>query len=373
MGLRGGIVVFNLFQEKQYLVGIDIGRSAVKTVQLKDDAQGIRLIYAGIKELPMSNGTGHEQVLIDTLVELLKAGGIKKERVATVVSAKPPAIRYLTLPKMPKEELAEAVKWETKKLITTPLEELIIDFLILGEMEERGSKKYELLLVAADRQAVLNHLSIFKKAGVDVAVIDVNPLAILKTFKKGCKIGEKENVIFVDIGAGQIDISIFKDGSLRFNRNIVGGGNEITKAIEKNLGFEYREAEELKRLYGLSDYSKPQGNKVDRPLSSDEDGKRKVADSIKPVVDRIILEIQRSIDYYKAQFREGAVSKIILTGGVSLMPGLLEYFSMYFEIEVSMDNPFQNLRCDDDLVRDLILMAPRFSTSVGLALRRLGE
>jgi len=139
----------------------------------------------------------------------------------------------------------------------------------------------------------------------------------------------------------------------------------------------------------LSDYSKPHEHKVsgvylsaDRParevvggreVGGSEDYKKKVTDSLKPVVDRIILETQRSIDYYKAQFREGVIQKVVLTGGVSLMPGLVEYFSTYFEAEVLIDNPFQNLRCNDAQVRDLILMAPRFSTSVGLALRRSGE
>lgn len=364
---------FNLFPSKQYLIGIDIGRSAVKVVQLKDEARGIRLLYAGIKELPLSNGLNQEQVLVDALKELLKAGGIKKEGVATALSVKPPAIRYLAVPRMPKEELAEAVKWEAKKLLTTPLEELIIDFLIIGEVEEKGLKKYELLLVAADRQAVLSNLSIFKKAGIEVAAIDVNPLALLKTLKKSHRVGEKENVAIVDIGADQIDINIFKNGLLRFNRNIAGGGEEMTKAITRDLGLEYEEAEELKRLYGLSDYSKPHEHKISGRIEGNEDYKKKVTDSLKPVVDRIILETQRSIDYYKAQFREGVISKIVLTGGVSLMPGLVEYFSMYFEAEVLIDNPFQNLRCDDTQVRDLILMAPRFSTSVGLALRRSGE
>ena len=94
---------------------------------------------------------------------------------------------------------------------------------------------------------------------------------------------------------------------------------------------------------------------------------------IKAEVDRMVLETQRSMDYYRAQFHEGTINKIILMGGSSLMPGFQEYFATYFDAGVELDDPFAEINCDEAAFEEVRMMAPRFSTGVGLALRSTGE
>jgi type IV pilus assembly protein PilM len=262
---------------------------------------------------------------------------------------------------MPKEELKEAVKWEAKKIVTMPIEEMVLDFMILGEQADREVKRLDLVVVAAERSEVLVQYNELKRIGLNIAVMDVNPLALLNTVCPNYAADLKDTMVFVDIGAGKTDINIIKQGVLRFHRNVQIGGEEISKAIERGLGVSRDEAEAMKRQYGMLP-PKPGGG-VSRP-----DGRLK--DIIQHEVDRMVLETQRSIDYYRAKFRETEVKKVILMGGTPLLPGFQEHFSSYFEAAVEMDDPFAEIGCDEPSFAEFRMMAPRFSTSVGLALRK---
>ena len=122
--------------------------------------------------------------------------------------------------------------------------------------------------------------------------------------------------------------------------------------------------EQIKRQKGLSGAPAPEGAPGQ---AKDQDGR--LYEIIKAEADRMILETQRSMDYYRAQFREGSVKKIVLMGGACLMPGFQEYFATYFDANVELDDPFAEILCDEAAFGEIRLIAPRFSTAVGLALR----
>lgn len=345
---------------KSPVVGIDIGSSSIKVAQLSGSIRNAKLLYAGLAEIPKERS---EEKIADALNDLLEEGKIKKQKIGAVFTTYTPTIRYLTLPKMPKDELSEAVKWEVKKVINFPAEGMIIDFLVMGEIDDRDIKKYELLIVAVEKDTVFNNMAVFKKLGIQLNLLTANPLAMLNIVKKNYTSYE-ENVVYVDIGAGKMDINVSKKKVLRFTRNIYLGGNNITRAIEENLKTGYDEAELLK---------KDKGMKLTTPAQSIEEGGvntsgREDKEIIRAIVDNFVLEIQRSIDYYRAQFREGILQRIVLSGGTALMPGFKEYLSSFFDIPVVIDNPFFNVNYRSDAFYKLESMAPRFSTSVGIAL-----
>ncbi len=353
--------MFNLFRSRDHLIGVDLGRSSIKLVQLRSTRRGLRLVYAGLIELPVAESPTTDPGVGLALVDLFQRGRLKREKAAVNFIGKTPVIRYLMLPKMPKEELKEAVKWEAKKITPIPIEEMVLDFLIVGEQEDREVKRLELVVVAAERSAVLGQYNDLKRLGLNITAVDVNPLALLNAVRLNYAADLNDNVVFVDIGAGKTDINITKRGVLRFTRNVQIGGEEITKAVERELQVSRDEAETMKRQRGM--LSEASGVGV-----SGADGRLK--DVIQREVDRIVLETQRSIDYYRAQFREGAVKKVILMGGTPLLPGFQDYFSTYFETQVEIDDPFAEINCDEPSFAEFRMMAPRFSTSVGLALRQ---
>lgn len=363
--------MWSWIRPRRFLVGLDIGKSSIKVVLLGSGRKGLVLKYAGLTELNPegeSAGPGAPNPLGAPMAiyEVFKERGLRGRKIAINFAGSNPVIRYLLIPKMPREELAEAVRWEAKKLVPHPIEDMVLDFLVLGDTQERDLKRTEVVVVAAERAAVVEQLESLRRVNLPVAAMDVNPLALFNAVKLNYREDLEDNLVFVDIGAGKMDINISKRGVLRFTRNVPLGGEEITQAVMRGLGVEREEAEMWKRQEGVSPSGGGSGGE------SSADPKARTGELVRREVDRMILETQRSIDYYRAQFREGSIKKIILMGGVSLMPGFPEYFSNYFEAKVVRDNPFARVRSDPKTFSDIELMAPRFSAGVGLALRPCG-
>jgi type IV pilus assembly protein PilM len=345
-------------------IGVDIGSNAVKVVRVAYDRHGPKLRYAGLTELipteTDSAPSGQDRGAVMALHEMFREGRLIRQKMAVAYTGRSLIVRYFMLPRMPKDEIREAVRWEAKKLVPQPIEQMIVDFLIVGETEERDLKRYEILLVISERESVLSQLENLKPFRSQITSMDVNPLALFNTVKINYPADVQENLVFVDIGATQMTINISKRGVLRFTRSVQLGGEDITRALMQALQVEYPEAEQVKKQKGLAE-------------STEDEKDARHRDTIKAEVDRMILEIQRSIDYYRAQFREGGIKRVILMGGTPLMPGFRDYLSAYFDAGVVLDNPFTNIRSDHSATADLLLMAPRFSTGVGLALRKAGE
>ena len=140
------------------------------------------------------------------------------------------------------------------------------------------------------------------------------------------------------------------------------GGNDLTASLQRGLHLDYEEAEQLKRERGMN----TSGEKISESIPH-----KRYLEVLKEALDRLILEVQRSLDYYRAQFRVEASRKIVLMGGTPLMPGFSDYFSSYFDAEVEVDDPFTEITCRNPSFGDLRQMGPRFSSSIGLALRNL--
>lgn len=362
-----GVSLLSWVKPKRHLLGLDIGKSSIKVVQLASTRKGLVLKYAGLTELPPGDREippGQDRDAPLALHDVFKESRLKRQKIAINFSGRSPIVRYLLLPTMPKDELGEAIRWEAKKLIPFPIEDAVLDYLIVGETQERDLKRTEVLLVAAERAAVLSQIESFKRINLPITAMDINPLALFNTLKLNYKSDLDENLVFVDVGAGKMDINISKRGVLRFTRNVQLGGDDITQAIIQGLGVEREEAEQLKRQKGLTGVPTPEGS---AGQVKEQDGR--LHEIIKAEADRMILETQRSMDYYRAQFREGSVKKIVLMGGASLMPGFQEYFASYFDANVELDDPFAEILCDEKAFGEIRLMAPRFSTAVGLALR----
>ena len=354
-----------------HLTGVDLGTNAVKIVQLTRGRQGPKLVYAGIFEFDDPPETRNPEKVSADLQAFLADKPIQPLAVSMSISDRTVAIRHLTLPSMPAEELREAVQWEARKLTSVPGEEMIVDYLTLSGKngpDGRESGKKDLLVVVVNRKVVTDQVAIVQRAGLKVAAVDVNPLVLLHSLLLNYEEFRDENIVFVDLGASSMDIGIAKEGELRFTRNIPAGLEQVTRAIEKGTGVRYPEAEGLKRRYGVElekgDVRTSSGEKLDIPPS--------VLESIRGILESFVLEVQRSIDFYHVQFRGERIRKIVFSGGGVLMPGLLPYISSYFDVEIVSDNPFAKIHYDPMLFGGLVEMAPRFSTAVGLALRPAG-
>ncbi|MBI5197584.1 MAG: type IV pilus assembly protein PilM, partial [Nitrospirae bacterium] len=244
-------VIRRPFRRNAFLTGVDVGKSSFKIVQLTQGRQGPRLVYAGLLEFPRPLEKWDPVRTAVDIQSFLSQKPMKRGPIATAISDAAVTIRYFTLPVMPQDELSEAVQWEAKKLISRPLEEVVLDYIVTGEKEERDLKKMELLLVAADKRTVTEHVLMIRQAGFQAVVVDVNPLALRNLLRLNYPDLIKQNVAVVDIGASNTEISVIKDGEMRFTRYVSIGMDQVTQVIQKELGTSYEEAERLKRRFGL--------------------------------------------------------------------------------------------------------------------------
>jgi len=332
------------------ITGIDIGASAVKIIRMSGGAQP-KLLAAGIVELApegtVNGGVGAQ------LRELQVKKIVGRKNIVTLLPGKDITIRSLTLPKMPESELREAVRWEAKRHISYPLDAALVEYLINGERREGTVDKLDILMVAAEQKTVLEHLVPFQEADIEVAAVDANALALRNVLHLRERPSE-ENSLVVDMGAGKTEINIFKGGVLRFSRCVESGGIDMTRAIADRTGMGIEEAETFKQSLDV------------RPGAPENEA---IA-ALWGRLDILLMEIRRSVEYYKTTAREKTVTRTVLTGGVALTQGIKEYFSASLEGPVELDHPFADLAVKKDLLDQYGPQALRFSAAVGLALRK---
>jgi type IV pilus assembly protein PilM len=333
------------------ITGIDIGAGGIKAVRIRQGKQP-ELLAAATIELPPDTAA-RESVSTD-LRYLLSEKKIGAKHVITQMPGKDLTIRSLTLPKMPLTELREAVRWEAKRHISYPLDTALVEYLITGEKKEGTVDKYDLVMVAADAGKVKEHLLPFDEASINIEAVDANALALRNVLFYRDEDTAADTLV-VDIGAGKMEIDIFKGGILRFSRCLETGGADLTRLVADDLNIGMQEAEAFKRNIDL--------------LPSPE--KNRTVAAVAGRLDAFLMEIRRSVEYYRTTYREKAVDRVVLAGGTALMRGLPEYFSQSLGLPVTLCDPFGALKCKDALGEEFAPLAPCFSAVVGLALRKM--
>ncbi|HET8761555.1 MAG TPA: type IV pilus assembly protein PilM [Nitrospiria bacterium] len=333
-------------------VGCDFGHSAVKLVQLKRQGQSWSVVRAELRELTPEACTGDDWPSRQAVQVVSECQWAQGEDLAVSLQRRPALVRYLSLPEMPNRELREALQWEAKKAASQAVEELVVDYVSGPPVKGEQGRTMPVTMVVADRRAVEDEFAVYRETGLRVKAMDVNPLSF---YYAAHRLGRDQTgpgfVAFVDIGASRLDINIAKQGTLRFSRSVALGGDTLTENLARALGVDQAQAEGIKREEGLS-------------------GQAKVLDVLGPDVDRLVVEIQRSVDYYRAQAHDGALEALWIGGGTGLIPGFVAYVGKFFDANVRLFNPFEGMECRDSRI-DLDTVAPRFIASVGLAIAGL--
>lgn len=337
------------FRGRRSIVGCDLGHSAVKLMQLARKGGQWAVVRAELRELTPESHQTDQWPSREVVQAAAECGWLNGEDVAVALQSRPPVVRHLDLPDIPKRELREALHWEAKKASSHAVEDMIVDYVSGPSVKSEQGRRMPVTMVVADRRAVQDEFGLYRQNGLRVTVMDVSPFAF---YHAAHRLGRDQTgpgfVAFVDVGAGRMEIHIAKHGTLRFSRSVPLGGDALTQTLARTFGVDFGEAETIKREQGLS-------------------GKAKVLEVLGPEVDRLVVEMQRSVDYYRAQSHDGALEALWLGGGSALMPGFVEYVAGFFDTKVALFDPFEGMDCG--AVRlNLRALAPRFVSSVGLAL-----
>lgn len=335
-------------------IGLDIGTHSIKLVELRQTAKGVFLNNFAVKELPLKASAG---VIAEKLKELFREESIKPRKVTIGVSGPQVATRRVSVPIMPKKELKEAVRWEAGKFISFPLEKAIVDFQVSGEIAEEGTKKLDLMVAAAQGEFIENQLAVIKDAGLKPVGVGIIPHALRHCMQMVPDAREGVTAL-IDIGATKTSINIVKDNSLQFTREITTAGNDFTEAVQEaatleGVALEFAEAEEIKKEYGIPKEKDTEWVKGHVPL-------QKISFAMRPVLERLLTEINRSFEFYKNQSKEKDIERILISGGGANLKGLKEYLA-------------DQLRTSVELLAPLEDMKPALAIAIGLSLGRAKE
>ncbi len=340
--------------EGKGILSIDIGSNSVKFIRM----EGARVTDYGLKEI------GETQDIAGTIRDLIK--DYKPAQVYTFVSGPSVSLRQALFPKMNRRELKDSIVLRLDKYSPFALEEAILDFRTLGSVREAGVVKDNVMVVAARKDIVSDHISTMRKAGLEPTTIGVAPFAIAGAVRKFARARPDENICVLDIGSEFTDIVFMKGERLDLARTITTAGNAITEAMtvsitteEGELSLDAREAETAKRRYGL-----PADDNTDKLESGMP--VRRLATLQRSALERFGAEINRSIDYYKREFGEPKVDRMLICGGTALLKGIKSFFELTTKIPVEIFDPFkiQNLYRPGTPLEDQI--GSRLVTALGL-------
>ena len=348
-------------------LGLDIGSSSVKLVQLKDAKRGFILDAFGVSPLPpeaiVDGALMNSTAIVQAIQELLSELKIKQREVAIGVSGHSVIIKKISMPRMTREELEESIQWEAEQYIPFDVKDVNIDVQILTPPDvDTGTGQMDVLLVAAKKDMINDYTSVVAEAGLTPVVVDVDAFAVQNAFEVNYDIPKGETVVLVNAGAAVVNINVLAKGLTTFTRDVTMGGNQFTEEIQKQLNVSYDEAEKLK---------------VGGEAGQDADSvvPQEVERVIQGVADQLAGEIQRSLDFYAGTAADATFSKVYLSGGTAKIPALFKTIESRVGVPVEILNPFKlieidNRKFDPGFIMDV---APMAAVAVGLALRRAGD
>jgi len=356
-------MVWNLFQlliPKKFL-GIDIGTSFIKMVEISRFGNRRKLENYG--SLPASVLYDKKFRTFEKSTLLLSSKDIARAITAIMEEAQiktrqaifsiPDFSTFFTnfeLPPMSREELQQAVTYEARQHVPLPLGEVTLDWQVIeGRTTDERKTNLKILLVAVPNEVINQYREIASLANLELFALEAEVFSLLRGLVGE---GEKGTLGIIDIGAQSTTCNLVEKKVLKMSHSFDMGGNEFSKIISKGLNLEYPQAEEFKKKYGISGE------------------KEEVKQILLPLIDMILLEVQKIFDNF---YRQGGkeVEKVILAGGIALLPGLKEYFAQTLKKETEIANPFSNLFYPPILEDTLKKMGPSYSIAVGTALRGL--
>jgi len=351
-------------------IGLDIGSHSIKLVGLKMTSKGPFLTCLGMKEIPPGKDKEDLKTASEALRSLVSEVGLKTKKVNLVVSGSGVQVKRISVPSLPKTELKEAVRWEMKNYLPFPVETAEIVFHILNEYADDNVKRLDLMVVACPKQLIDRTLSIAEGAGLQPVHLDVGPFALWNTLLVWNQLKKEETVALIDLGAEKTGIYLFKDRTLQFSREVTPAGADITRAIMEGIGSEgepeliFERAEGLKQEMGIPSETRQEGLRDKSiPLLS------KISFFVRPVLEKLSAEMGRSLDYYKAQFNEERIDRILLTGGGANLKNIDSYLASELRLPIEHFNPLRNILFDPKRIGTQFLnqMGSLFTVAAGMA------
>ncbi|GJM44617.1 MAG: pilus assembly protein PilM [Gemmatimonadota bacterium] len=350
--------MFKFSRGSNRIVGLDIGSSSVKVVEFDHSNGTPRLVKFGrcglLPEAIVDGEIMDRDVVVDTIAELMELNGITSREVVTGVSGRAVIVKKIQMDQMSVDEARDAIQWEAEQHVPFDIDDVSLDFQILNR--ESDPEKMDVLLVAAKKEMLESRADLIRAAGLTATVIDVDSFAVQNAFERNYEHPENSVTLLLNVGCFTSNVNIVKDGVPYFTRDLSFAGNAILEAIQKDLGVDYDEANNI--------------------LENPGEDRRDDLESIVGLVgEELAVGIEKSLSYLRASGEADHIDRICLSGGAAYAPGLREAIEKRQGSPVEIANPFRNLEWDEGTFgeEDPAILGPHYMVATGLALRKGGE
>jgi type IV pilus assembly protein PilM len=354
--------VFGLGKAKA-CVGLDIGSSAVKAVELKPAGKGFKVAAFGTEPVPpdaiVDGAIIDGNAVTDAIKRLFENNAFKTKDVAASLSGNAVIVKKISLPVMTPAELSESILWEAEQYIPFDIQDVNLDYQILDPgTTADGSGTMEVLLVAAKKEKISDYTGVISQAGRTAVVVDVDAFALQNAYEVNYGLEALQVVVLLNAGASAININILTGDQSVFTRDISIGGNAYTEAVQKELNLPFDSAEQAKKGLPVDGVS---------------------FDDVRPVLhamtENVLLEIQKTFDFFKATASSDRIDRIVVSGGASRVDGFAAALQERFGTPVESFDPFRKIALDAGKLHlaDAENVLPTAAVAVGLALRKAGD
>jgi type IV pilus assembly protein PilM len=339
------------------VIGVDIGAHSIKVCEISGSSGKIRLEKFGVFTLSeaalIEDEVQKPDEIIEGVQEAIRLANIKSKTICLGLFGPNTMTKRLNVPEGSKEEIEDHIMWEAEQYITFGADESQIDFDIIGDNEGGGK---DALVAAVRLDTVDGYVELMKEAKLNTKIVDLNVLALSNVFEEVMKgeLEEDEGALLLDFGAQSTKIIVYRRGGPIFTKEIPVGGSLITEEIQRQMGLSYEEAEDLKTTVDEN------GNLAEEVLAI-----------INAQIEQHVNEVKKNINFYITQGSTEKVEACYVTGGSSLLPGLLERLSETTGIEVKRLDVFSAIKVDERKIgHDLEVLSAIAPVAIGLAMRK---
>jgi len=340
------------------LVGLDIGSHTIKAVELEpQNNRGRRLVHWGISpplaEAIVDGEIMDRQLVTDAISNLFESREIKSRQVVAAVSGRAVIVKKILMNRLSAEDAQQAVYWEAEQHVPYDINDVSLDFEILGPAPN-DPKQMQVLLVAAKKDMVLSFSDLIREAGLQPLIVDVDSFAAQNALEANYDFGPTEVVAILNIGSEITNIDITRAGVPYFTKDLQLGGNTFVEAAQRKFSLSQSEAAAVVR---------------------GETSGFEVVPVVEQACEGLALALERAQAYLRTAGEAGSVTRIMLCGGSALTPGIADFLSRRFNVTAEVGNPLSRIGYDPALFagQEVMKVAPLLTVGIGLALRRLGD
>ncbi len=348
------------FGKPKSVVGLDIGSSAVKAVELRASGKGWRVAAIASEPVPPDSIVDGAIIdggaVADAIKRLFANKAFKTKDVAASLSGNAVIVKKISLPVMTEQELAESIYWEAEQYIPFDIQDVNLDYQVLDPgngADARGTM--DVLLVAAKKEKIADYTNVITQAGRQAVVVDVDAFALQNAYEANYGLGNGV-VVLLNCGASATNVNIIANGQSLFTRDLSLGGNAYTEAVQRELNLPFDAAEQAKKGFPIEGHT---------------------YDDVKPVLhavtENLLLEIQKTFDFFRATALSDRIDRVVLSGGGSAVDDFAEALAERFDVPVEHFDPFRQVAFDKPPAGGVGDLAATAAVAVGLALRKAGD